>query len=134
MAPLEPALVESDAAAMVAAVQRRVRRRALVVLLTDLNASALDEGLMAVLPQLTAKHQVLLAAVADPRVDTAGRRPRRRRRGVRRGGRRAGPQRPRAPSRRGCGGTGVDVVDAPPEELAPALADHYLAMKATGRL
>ena len=53
MAPLEPALVESDARAMVAAVQRRVRRRALVVLLTDLNASALDEGLMAVLPQLS---------------------------------------------------------------------------------
>jgi len=25
-------------------------------------------------------------------------------------------------------------VDAPPEELAPELADHYLAMKATGRL
>ena len=50
-------------------VQRRIRRRALVVLLTDLNASALDEGLMAVLPQLSAKHQVLIAAVADPRVD-----------------------------------------------------------------
>ena len=30
--------------------------------------------------------------------------------------------------------SGVDVVDAPPEELAPALADHYLAMKASGRL
>jgi uncharacterized protein (DUF58 family) len=29
---------------------------------------------------------------------------------------------------------GVDVVDAPPEELAPALADHYLTMKAAGRL
>ena len=54
---------------MVAAVQRRIRRRALVVLLTDLNASALDEGLLAVLPQLSAKHQVLLAAVADPRVE-----------------------------------------------------------------
>ena len=40
-----------------------------MVLLTDLNASALDEGLMAVLPQLSAKHQVLLAAVADPRVE-----------------------------------------------------------------
>ena len=75
MAPLEPALIESDARTMVAAVQRRVRRRALVVLLTDLNASALDEGLMAVLPQLSAKHQVLLAAVADPRVEklSAGR-------------------------------------------------------------
>jgi uncharacterized protein (DUF58 family) len=133
MAPLEPALVESDARAMVAAVQRRIRRRALVVLLTDLNASALDEGLMAVLPQLTAKHQVLLAAVADPRVEqlAAGRadaaqiydaaaaeRSRNDRRAIASRLRRAG----------------VDVVDAAPEELAPELADHYLAMKASGRL
>lgn len=133
MAPLEPALVESDSRAMVAAIQRRTRRRALVVLLTDLNASAIDEGLLTVLPQLTAKHQVLLAAVADPRVDTlaAGRtdavavydaaaaeRARNERRDV-------------ASRLRRCG---VDVVDAPPEQLAPELADHYLAMKATGRL
>jgi uncharacterized protein (DUF58 family) len=133
MAPLQPALVESDARAMVAAVQRRIRRRALVVLMTDLNASALDEGLMAVLPQLSAKHQVLLAAVADPRVDrlAAGRadaaqvydaaaaeRARNDRRAIASRLRRSG----------------VDVVDAPPEELAPELADHYLAMKASGRL
>jgi uncharacterized protein (DUF58 family) len=133
MAPLQPALVESDARAMVVAVQRRIRRRALVVLLTDLNASALDEGLMAVLPQLSAKHQLLLAAVADPRVDhlAAGRadtvqvydaaaaeRARNDRRAIASRLRRSG----------------VDVVDAPPEELAPALADHYLAMKASGRL
>lgn len=133
MAPLEPALIESDPRAMVSAIQRRARRRALVVLLTDLNASAIDEGLITVLPQLTAKHHVMLAAVADPRVDTlaAGRddavavydaaaaeRARNERRDV-------------ASRLRRCG---VDVVDAPPEELAPALADHYLAMKASGRL
>jgi uncharacterized protein (DUF58 family) len=133
MAPLQPALVESDARAMVAAVQRRIRRRALVVLLTDLNASALDEGLMAVLPQLSAKHQVLLAAVADPRVSdlasgradaaqvydaAAAERARNDRRFIASRLRRAG----------------VDVVDAAPEELAPELADHYLAMKASGRL
>jgi uncharacterized protein (DUF58 family) len=133
MAPLEPALIESDPRALVAAIQRRTRRRALVVLLTDLNASAIDEGLITVLPQLTAKHQVLLAAVADPRVDTlatgradavavydaaAAERARNERREV-------------ASRLRRCS---VDVVDAPPEELAPALADHYLAMKATGRL
>lgn len=133
MAPLEPSLIESDARAMVAAVQRRVRRRALVVLLTDLNASAIDEGLLTVLPQLTAKHRVIVAAVADPRVDTlaAGRadavevydaaaaeRARNDRRTV--------ASRLRA--------MGVDVVDAPPEDLAPDLADHYLAMKAAGRL
>jgi uncharacterized protein (DUF58 family) len=133
MAPLQPALVESDATATVAAIQRRTRRRALVVLLTDLNASALDEGLLPVLPQLSAKHQVIVAAVADPRVDqlAAGRadaaqvydaaaaeRSRNDRRSIASRLRRSG----------------VEVVDAPPEELAPALADRYLAMKATGRL
>src|SRR4029079_8545156 len=29
---------------------------------------------------------------------------------------------------------GIDVVDAEPEDLAPTLADHYLAMKASGKL
>ena len=29
---------------------------------------------------------------------------------------------------------GIEVVDAGPAELAPALADRYLAMKASGRL
>jgi uncharacterized protein (DUF58 family) len=133
MAGLQPALVESDAKAMVAAVQRRIRTHALVVLMTDLNASALDEGLMAVLPQLSAKHQVLLAAVADPRVDQLA------------GGRSdpaqvydaAAAERARNDRRTIAARlrrSGVDVVDAPPEELAPALADHYLAMKASGRL
>jgi uncharacterized protein (DUF58 family) len=133
MAPLEPALIESDARAMVAAVQRRVRRRALVVLLTDLNASALDEGLMAVLPQLSAKHQVLLAAVADPRVETlaAGRSDAAEVYDAAAAERARNDRRTMASRLRAAG---VDVVDAPPEELAPELADHYLAMKATGRL
>jgi uncharacterized protein (DUF58 family) len=133
MAPLEPALVESDAAAIVAAVQRRVRRRALVVLMTDLNASALDEGLMAVLPQLTANHQVLLAAVADPRVDrlAAGRADAAQVYDAAAAERARNDRRTIASRLRRHG---VDVVVAPPEELAPALADHYLAMKATGRL
>jgi uncharacterized protein (DUF58 family) len=133
MAPLEPALIESDARAMVAAVQRRVRRRALVVLLTDLNASALDEGLMAVLPQLSAKHQVLLAAVGDPRVETlaAGRSDAAQVYDAAAAERARNDRRSMASRLRAAG---VDVVDAPPEELAPELADHYLAMKATGRL
>ena len=69
MAPLQPTLIESDSRAMVSAINRRVRRRALVVLLTDLNASAIEEGLLPVLPQLSGRHQVIVAAVADPRVD-----------------------------------------------------------------
>ena len=133
MAPLQPELVEPDWRAMVSVVARHTRRRSLVVLLTDLNATALDEGLLPVLPQLSAKHHMLIAAVADPRVDqmAAGRsdaaavydaaaaeRSRNDRRAI------------AARLRRG----GVEVVDAVPTELAPALADRYLAMKATGRL
>ncbi|MGD1241994.1 DUF58 domain-containing protein [Mycobacterium seoulense] len=133
MAPLQPALLEPDWTAMVSAIARRARRRSLVVLLTDLNATALDEGLLPVLPQLSAKHHLMVAAVADPRVDqmAAGRsdpaavydaaaaeQSRNDRRAIAARLRRAG----------------VEVVDAPPTELAPALADRYLAMKATGRL
>ncbi|MGI9124816.1 MAG: DUF58 domain-containing protein [Mycobacterium sp.] len=133
MAPVEPALVESDAPGMVAAVRRRVKRRALVVLLTDLNSSALEEGLLPVLSQLSSHHQLIVAAVSDPRVGelAAGRgdasavydaaaaeRARNDRRAI--------ASRLRA--------AGVEVVDAAPEDLAPALADRYLAMKADGRL
>lgn len=133
MAPLQPALIESDWGAMVAAITRRTRRRSLVVLLTDLNGAALDEGLLPVLPMLSAKHHVMIAAVSDPRIDhmatarsdapavydaAAAERARNDRRAT-------------ASRLRQCG---VDVVDAPPSELAPALADRYLAMKATGRL
>lgn len=133
MAPLQPALVESDWYAMVSTILRRTRRRSLVVLLTDLNATALDEGLLPVLPQLSAKHHVVVAAVGDPRVDqlaigrsdaaavydaAAAERARNDRRAI--------ASRLRH--------SGVDVVDAPPSDIAPALADRYLAMKATGRL
>ncbi len=133
MAPLQPALLESDWRAMVATIARRTRRRSLVVLLTDLNAAALDEGLLPVLPQLSAKHHLLVAAVADPRVDQMA------------GGRSdaaaaydaAAAERSRN-DRRAIATrlrhSGVEVVDAPPAELAPALADRYLAMKAAGRL
>jgi uncharacterized protein (DUF58 family) len=133
MAPLTPALVESNAPAMVATVQRRSRRRALVVLLTDLNPSALDEGLVGVLPRLSAKHQVVIAAISDPRVD-----------GLAAGRSDAAEvydaaSAERARNDRGAIATrlrrhGVDVVDALPDDLAPALADRYLAMKAGGTL
>ena len=103
------------------------------MLLTDLNSSALDEGLMAVLPQLAARHQVVLAAVGDPRVDRLA------------AGRADAAEvydaaaAERSRNDRGAMAArlrrhGVDVVDAMPEELAPALADRYLAMKASGKL
>jgi uncharacterized protein (DUF58 family) len=133
MAPLEPELVESDAGGMVAEVLRRGRRRSLVVLMTGLEPAALESGLVPVLPSLTSRHRVLLAAVSDPRVAELAR------------GRgdaeavyaAAAAERALAERRRMTAllaRRGVEVVDAVPEELPPALADRYLALKAAGRL
>ncbi len=104
-----------------------------MVLLTDLNASALDEGLMSVLPQLAGRHQVLLAAVADPRVDAlaAGRADAAQVYDAAAAERLRNDRHAIAARLRNHG---VDVIDALPEQLAPALADRYLAMKAAGRL
>ena len=133
MAPLQPTLVESDWRAMVAAIARRTRRRSLVVLLTDLNATALDEGLLPILPQLSSKHHVMIAAVADPRVDqmAAGRSDAA---AVYDAAAAERSRNDRSAIATRLRRSGVEVVDAVPTELAPALADHYLAMKATGRL
>jgi uncharacterized protein (DUF58 family) len=133
MAPLEPALVETDARGLVAQVLRRTRRRSLVVLLTGLDAAPLELGLLPVLPVLTSRHRLLLASVADPRVAEMARA---------RGDAEAvydaaAAERTLAERRQVTallGRHGVDVVDEVPDRLAPALADRYLALKAAGRL
>ncbi|HEV7935120.1 MAG TPA: DUF58 domain-containing protein [Actinomadura sp.] len=133
MAPLEPELIESDAAGMVSALTARVRQRCLVVLLTELNTAAMEEGLLPLLPRLTARHLVMIAAVSDPRIGEMA---------ASRGDLAAvydaaAAERARAERRRLTAELrryGVEVVDAPPDEMAPALADAYLALKAAGRL
>ena len=69
MAPLEPALVETDARLLVAEVLRRERKRALVVLFTSLDAGAdRARACCRCSARLTTRHTVVLAAVGDPRV------------------------------------------------------------------
>jgi len=133
MAPLEAALVEADHHAMVGAVLRRARRRALVVLFTDLNSAVVEEGLLPALGSLTTRHTVIVAAVTDPAVHAMR---------LGRGSvsavygaaaaERALAERDRLTAllRR----RGVEVVDAPPATFPPAVADTYLALKAAGRL
>ncbi len=133
MAPLEAELIESDGAAMASAVLAHARQRCLVVLLTDLNATAIEEGLLPHLPVLTSRHLLLIGAVADPRVDELA---------TGRGDAAliysaAAAERARAERQRICAvlqRRGVTVIDAPPDRLPPALADAYLALKAAGRL
>jgi uncharacterized protein (DUF58 family) len=133
MAPLEADLVEADWAAVVAAVLRRLSRRALVVLLTAVESAAVEEGLLPVLPLLTARHQVVMASVTDPSIEELAR------------GRgdayavygaaaaeRAVLERTAVVAE--LARLGVDVVEGSPDELPPRLADRYLALKVAGRL
>lgn len=131
MDPLDSSLVESDAAGLIAAIRQRVRQRAIIVVFTDLNPSALEEGLLPVLPQIAGRHRVIVAAVGDPRFHelAAGRSDAAQVYDAAAAERTLGERRTVAARLRAIG---VDVVDADPEGLAPALADHYLALKAGG--
>ncbi|MGA4798539.1 DUF58 domain-containing protein [Streptomyces lavendulocolor] len=133
LAPLEPELVETDARGLSAAALTHAPRGSLIVLLTTLEAAPMEEGLLPVLPQLTKRHTVLVASVSDPRTDAMTRA-----RGTAEAVYEAAAGTQTQAQRRRTGEQlqrhGVTVVDANPENLAPALADAYLALKAAGRL
>ncbi|MEF2529372.1 MULTISPECIES: DUF58 domain-containing protein [Streptomyces] len=133
MAPLEPELVETDARSLVSTILRTAPRSSLVVLLTGLDAAAVEEGLLPLLPRLTRRHTVLLASVSDREVAAmAGAR------GtldaVYEAAAAAQTQDQRRRTADQLSRHGVHVVDAAPDALAPALADAYLALKSAGRL
>ncbi|MGN9783660.1 DUF58 domain-containing protein [Nonomuraea sp. ZG12] len=133
MAPIEAELIEADSQGMVAAILSRAKRRCLVVLLTDLNSASLEEGLMPVLPQLSSRHLVLVASVSDPLVAAmAAQRATAEEVYAAAAAEHARLERRRITAR--LRRHGVEVVDALPDDIAPALADTYLALKAAGRL
>jgi uncharacterized protein (DUF58 family) len=133
LAVLEPELTETDGALLATTVLTAARRRCLLVLLTDLNPAALETGLLPVLPRLATRHQILIAATADPRLAelTAGRADSAAVYAA------AAAERAVAERARAAGqlaSLGIEVVEAPPDRLAPVLADAYLALKRAGRL
>jgi len=133
MAGLEAELIESDGGVLAGAVLAAARQRCLVVLMTDLNEAAISESLLPRLGVLAARHRLLLAAVADPRLAEMA------------AGRADAPAvyaaaaAERARSERARVSAllrrrGVQVVDAPPDRLPSVLTDAYLSLKAAGQL
>lgn len=131
LATVSPELTEIDWTGAVGVIQERLSQRALVVLLTAIEASAAETGLLEAVARLD--HQVVVASVRDPEVAVLAR------------GRdsahevfdaaaaeRAELERAAVTMR--LRQRGAEVVDALPDELAPQLADAYLALKAAGRL
>ncbi|MER5472700.1 DUF58 domain-containing protein [Streptomyces sp. NPDC002685] len=133
MAGLEPELVETDARGLTATARRTAPRRSLIVLLTSLDAAPIQEGLLPVLSGLTQRHTVVLASVADPHIAHMAKA-----RGnidaVYEAAAAAQAAAERQRTAEQLQRHGVTVVDATPDNLAPALADAYLALKAAGRL
>ncbi|RZD65311.1 DUF58 domain-containing protein [Streptomyces albidoflavus] len=133
LASLEPQLVETDARGLAAEILRSTPRRALVVLLTTLDTTPVEEGLLPVLDRLTDRHTLLVASVADPRLaEMAAARGT-----VEKVYQAAAAHKAQAERDRTAGllrRRGVTVVDAPPADLASALADAYLSAKAAGKL
>ncbi|GAA1861955.1 DUF58 domain-containing protein [Myceligenerans crystallogenes] len=128
-----PVLLETDWPGVVTQVRERMSQRALVVLLTTLDPAAVENGLLPVIDQLTRRHQVVVASVADEEVAEMSR------------GRESSHEvydaaaAARGDLERVAATTmlrryGAEVVDALPDDLAPRLADTYLALKAAGRL
>jgi len=133
MADLEPVIAEADWADLVGAVNHLGRQRALVVLLTPLEPASVIESLLPVLPALLKHHRVVVASVQDPALGEL----RERRESLSEVYAAAAAAQVLQQRRRASEiltALGVDVVDAEAERLPPALADHYLALKARGLL
>ena len=133
MADLEPVIAEADWSALAGAVTQLGRRRALVVLLTPLEPSAVEEGLLPVLPSLTRHHRVVLASVRDPELERLAAA----RSSIDEVYDAAAAEQAMVRRRHTAEllrALGLDVIDADAERLPPALADHYLTLKARGLL
>lgn len=131
---LEPVLAESDYRGAFTETLARFRRRTMLVILTELVEQAVGETLLPALPLILRNHLVVVASVRDPdlvtwaaEVPTDASAAYRRAAAVG-----ALDERSRTVAR--LRGLGATVVDEPPGELAPRLADAYLKVKATGRL
>lgn len=134
MYQLQPQLAESDYRGAFAETLTRFRRRALLVLLTELASQAVPETLLPALPMIARTHLVLIAAVRDPQVEHWAREvPADAGAAFRKAAAVQSLDR-RARTVAQLRGLGAVVIDAPPGRLAPELADAYLTAKATARL
>lgn len=131
---LEPLLEAPNYGRAFAALLERHRRRALMVLFTDLSEQSVLEPLLEAIPVLLARHLVLIAAVRDPEVETLAT---------------ALPSTSEEAYEKAAAAgflawrdaatvrlrrLGATTLDLQPGELAGRVADEYLRVKALGRL
>lgn len=131
---IEPRLEAPDYAGAFSGVLRRHRRRALMVLFTDLSERSVLEPLIRAVPVLLRRHVLLIASVRDPEVEAMAR---------------AVPTTSEEAYEKAAAAgfldwrdgaaallrrMGVRTFDLHPRELAGRMADEYLRVKALGQL
>ena len=133
LATVEPRLTELDWTMLASRVRTALSQRALVVVISALDGSGGDAVMIRTLTTLARDHTVVLASALDPELEEL------------RAARDDADSVYVAASaekdlveleavRRRLHRGGVEVVEAPDQGLAPALADCYLDLKAAGRL
>lgn len=134
MFDLEPVLAESDYHGAFTETLTRFSRRTMLIIHTELVEQTLHEFLLPALPLLTRSHVVVLAAVRDPQVDEwATMVPEDAEQAHRHAAARASLAE-RERTIRELRRNGAAVIDAVPGKLAGRLMDHYLDVKARGKL
>ena len=134
LADVQPRLVEADYAGAFLTALSRFRRRALIVVLTDLSPGSAEQTLLPALGLVTRRHEVLIASTVDPEVTQwATGRPTEAAAAFRAAAATESLAHRRRIARR-LRTAGAGVVEAPPADLAAALTDAYLHLKGSGRL
>lgn len=131
---LEPELAESAYRDAFTAALVRFRRRALLILITELADEAVTETLLPALPLVLRDHIVIVASVRDPAIERLERSVAQSPGEAYRIAAASAARVRRDRTAQLLRARGVVVVDAPPGALAGRLADAYLDIKAAGRL
>lgn len=131
---LEPRLEAPDYAGAFSGVLRRHRRRALMILFTDLSERSVLEPLLRAVPVLLRRHIVLIASVRDAEVETMARAVATTSAEAYDKAAAAGFLEWRDGSAALLRRMGVRTFDLHPAELAGRVADEYLRVKALGQL
>jgi len=129
---LEPLLSESDYDLAATTVLARFRRRALVVLLTDLVDPVVEASIAPAVKALTTRHQVVVGAVTNSEVADWSRRVPSSAAEAYETGSALSSIEGRAEASRRLRSIGAAVVDVEAGRLGPSLVDHYLENKARG--
>lgn len=134
LADVEPRLVEADYGGAFVATLQRFRRRALLVVLTELSPGSVEQTLIPALGLVARDHEVVVAGVADPDVARWATAEPTEAATAFRAAAAVDAMTQRRDLARRIRAAGAHVVDARPGELAATLADAYLRLKTSGRL